>query len=154
MAFLASLVAYLSTVTIVAVGLIISFAALLGGPDPSAIAPQTAALSKPSAAIVAAAATTNSTKVTPASAPGRPSITRARAEDKQLPQIKSAADARHKTRVAKETWKDKDAWRAEDLPRLFRQQLPNRWAYQQAPNFATRYLGYVDDPAADQTEVR
>jgi hypothetical protein len=112
-------------------------------------------LSKPSAAVVAAAATTNSTQVTPAaSTPGRPSITHARAEDKQLPQIRSTADARHKTRIANETWKDKDVWRAEDLPRLFRQQLTKRWAYQQAPTFATRYLGYVDDPAADQTEVR
>jgi hypothetical protein len=76
-----------------------------------------------------------------------PPVLHATSEAMAAPQVKSAAHVRHKAPGTNEASR-------EQLPRLFMQVRPNRWATQQESDFAGRYMGYVDEPSADQSRVR
>ncbi len=159
MAFIASLLAYLATVAIVVGGLFMGVTVFADRHD---AAPQMAA--KPSVAHAAAA----TAKQTPpagaptASAPAGAQAARARDGEMSAAHGRRAAYARANTRFGRkgEQREARDATREHELarkaeaPRLFMQANPNALASKQESDFAARYLGYVNDPAADRTETQ
>jgi hypothetical protein len=132
MGFFASTVAYLGAVIGIVLALLLPLRALLSVPSQSTAPQQTAAVaSRPSGS----AATTNTTmKVTSRIHRGKPRVTH---------------------RIL-DSWPDtaNDTSRKRSLYMLARQEHTGHFAYQQRPNFASRYMGYVDDPSADRSLIR
>lgn len=146
MAFLASLLAYLGSAMALVAVLLACLNAVLANPDrPAGTQQAIAAVSSPSKPTAAASATAPAT-----SRLGQwgPRVGSSVAETAALPQIKqinAAAAIRRKTHLAKAISPQ------QYFARMARQDRPNNWSGQQEPNFETRYLGYVDDPAADRS---
>ena len=132
MGFFASIVAYLGAVIGIVLALLLPLRVLLSVPGQSTTPQQTAAMApRPSEP----AATTNTTmKVTSRIHRGKPRVTH------------SILDS----------WLDtaNDTSRKRSLYMLARQEHTGHFAYQQRPNFASRYMGYVDDPSADRSLIR
>jgi hypothetical protein len=147
MSFLASLIAYLGAVTGIVRALLMPLCVVLSAPSQSTVPHQTVAMAlKPSEA----AATTNvTTKVTFRIGQRERRVAPSLLEGGAFLQIiKSAAYARRRVQTANETS------RKQSLHTLDRLERMRHLAYQQEPNFASRYMGYVDDPSADRSLVR
>ncbi len=128
MAFLATLLGYLGTVTGIVVALLMSYHGLLSTPNQGAMPQPT----------LTVAAKPSEPKIAPATKlPGRSGAQRA-----------SAMDARRRPRAVSVMARQQNIRRAD------RQQQAKRWAYQLAPDFESRYMGYVDDPSADSSRFR
>src|ERR1700733_12918513 len=132
MGFFASIVAYLGAVIGIALGLLLPLCVLLSVPGQSTAPHQTAAMAS---RLSEPAATTN-TKMKVTSRVRRP-----------------------KPRVALRILDDwlntaNGTTRKRSLYMLARQDNTRHLAYQQRLNFASRYMGYVDDSSADRSLVR
>jgi len=132
MGFFASLVAYLGAVIGIVLALLLPLRALLSVPIQSAAPQQTAAMaprfSEP-------ATMTNTTM----KATSRIRPRKLRVAPRVLDDLLNTAN---------------DTSRKRSLYMLARQQHTGHSAFQQRPNFASRYMGYVDDPSADRSLVR
>jgi hypothetical protein len=132
MGFFASIVAYLGAVIVIVLALLLPLRALLSVPSQSTAPQQTAAMAP---RLNEPAPTTNTT-------------------------IKVASRIRQrKPRVAPRILDDwlntaNDTSRKRSLYMLARQEHTRNSAYQQRLNFASRYMGYVDDPSADRSLVQ
>jgi hypothetical protein len=132
MGVFASIVAYLGAVIGIVLALLLPLRALLSVPIQSTAPQQTAAMaSRPGEPT----ATTNTTmKVTSRIRPRKP---------RGVPRIL-------------DDWLNtaNDTSRKRSLYMLARPEHTGHFAYQQRPNFASRYMGYVDDPSADRSLIR
>lgn len=124
MAFLAALLTYLGAVTGIIVALRVSYHAVMSTPRVPAMPQQ----------IMAVAAKPGEPKATPATKLARGSV----------PQRDSAINAGPRARTASVTPRQQNY-------RLDRQPQKRHWAYQFAPSFKSRYMGYVDAPSADNS---
>jgi hypothetical protein len=147
MGFLVSFIAYLGSVTGIVLALLLPLGMLLSAPDQSTGTYHAVAMApKPSEP-----ATTENAEMKSTSAIGRrgPRVAPACLDDGLLCRaIKSIAYPRRRMHTANETSRK----RALHLPEG--QELTGHLAYQQEPSFASRFMGYSDDPAADRNLVR
>jgi predicted lysophospholipase L1 biosynthesis ABC-type transport system permease subunit len=132
MGFFASMIAYLGAVIGIVLALLLPLRVLLFVPSQSTANQQTVAMGP---SLSEPAATTNTTM-------------------KVTFRIRS-----RKPRVAPRILDDwlntaNDTSRKRSLYMLARQEHTGHLASHQRPNFASRYMGYVDDPSADRSLVR
>jgi hypothetical protein len=146
MGFLASLIAYLGAATGIVVALLMALTVFLAAPDQPTITPLKSALASRPGKF---AATENATpRVTAGIGQWEPSVTPGVREGWPPLQIKSATYARSRVHAASETS------RKRFLYMLARQERTRHLAYEQAPDFESRFMGYIDDPLADHSLIR
>ncbi len=150
MAFLATLLAYLGFVSGIAVALLMSLGAFLAAPkqplNQQAIVHQTVAMApkpiEPKIAAITSSATTSSatneasaTQILVGSRHSRPSRTF------------GSTVAVRRIRTVNTASRDQNHGRDP-------QEHASQWAYQLVPDFDSRYIGYVNEPAADTSRIR
>jgi len=143
MAFIATLLGYLGTVTGVALALLMAICAFVSSPSQPAIPRQTVAIAaKPGEPKAAATPLT-----TTISAKSGPNVVPTVPEDRPVPQLRNIASAR-RAPMANDSSRDQNFHQPERLERA------KHWAYQLEPDFETRYMGYINEPSADSSRFR
>ena len=147
MAFLTPLLVYVGAVGGIVVVLLMSLTAFLAGPNRPVTAPRPLSIaSRPSVAAAATPATTSSMTTNTALGRWGPRVALGVAKDGMVLQMKVAVkpprNARLTNKISRERYPRKVA----------RQEVANRWASQQEPDFEYRPTSY-DDPA-DRTRLR
>jgi hypothetical protein len=146
MGLLASIIAYLAAATGMVVALLMAMTVFLAAPDRATMTPQkSAVLSRPSKF----AATKNATSVMGRIGKWEPSVTPGIRGGGPDLQTKGAAYAGGRVHTANGTSRKK-------FPlMLARRERTRHLAFQQqAPDFESRFMGYVDDPSADPSLIR
>jgi hypothetical protein len=147
MDILASMLAYLGCVTGIVAALVMSFFVFFSTPDQPAVPKHTVALaskasaSRPgeskvamSSATATAADATPASKLGPKIGPMAAGVASGAPKAETVPQAASAAHLRPRAQIG----------RAQYLRRLVQEERARRWAYQQDPDFDSRFLGYAD----------
>jgi hypothetical protein len=142
MGLLASLIAYLGAATGIVVALLMAMTVFLATPDQ----PRTSAIAS---RLGKFAVTKNATpRVTAGIGQWEPSVTPGIREGGPDLQITSTAFTRSRVHTGNETS------RKEFLYMLARQKYTRHLASKQAPDFESRFMGYVDEPSADRSLIR
>jgi hypothetical protein len=146
MAFFTSLFVYLGVMGGTVVVLLMSLSAFLAGPNQPAIARQPVLIvAKPSAPAAITKATATSITMTTGLGRWGPRVVLGAANDGAGSQMKVEARPRKKAHLTS------NALRVQRSRRIARQEVANRWGYQQETDFEYRRMGYgYGDPEIDR----